>query len=1096
MSQNKWYQDAIIYQLNIKAFYDSNKDGIGDFQGAAQRLYYLKELGVTAVWLMPFYPSPLRDDGYDISDYYDINPIYGTIDDFKTFLSEAKRLGIRVITELVLNHTSDQHPWFQAARNAPQGSKERDFYVWSDTPNKYSGARIIFQDFEHSNWTFDTVANAYFWHRFYSHQPDLNFENPEVKKAIFEVVDYWLGMGVDGLRLDAVPYLFEKEGTNCENLPETHNFLKELRAHIDSRYPDKMLLAEANQWAEEAVSYYGNDDECHMCFHFPLMPRMFMAVEKEDRFPITDILGQTPEIPENSQWAIFLRNHDELTLEMVTDDDRDFMYNAYASESKAKINLGIRRRLAPLLGNNRKKIELLNSLLFSLPGTPIIYYGDEIGMGDNIYLGDRNGVRTPFQWSVDKNAGFSQASTQQLYLPLIVDHEYHFEAVNVENQRLNKNSLLWWMKKIISIKKEYKSLTNGKLKILHPHNHRVLAFMRITENEKCLVIANLSRYVQYVDLDLSEYAGDIPVEVFGKTHFPVITERPMPISLGAFQYFWFELVSPTTQKTSNTVDSIDKIIKTSESKELFKNEQSIEELKYVLWDYFSQKKNHGDEANEIVDVEIKTCTFPLDLSDPFFMFQVTLSYLKSDSEISLMPLVFVSNEQVSTIQDLSPTNVIAKITNEKDDVLGFLVEGYVLKNFRKALLKHLVDIGDSKKAGIFEWKGENLSKYINDEIIERTTLFQQRNQTMVFEGGVVLRFLNNVEKGILPEVELADLFKKQNTSNETTPALLGELKIKIERDDVRTAILAHQYVSNKRNMFDFTTDELMAFYENILLAEGEMKDINDRDESVEVVKKLSVNYLQMMEFLGKRLGELHVAVGNEHNSTPAFRPETVNELGRRSYYQTMRESIMRSFGIIEDKLNLIYADSSDSRFNFFDLKKKVIEQLNELLKMEMGWKKIRVHGNFELRSILFTGRDFVFIGFGGSSIHRLSTRKIKKHPYFDLATLINSLQKANEHCRKNKSIAVKEADRIEKWMTLWLLECASSLLSGYNSAVETSHSIPNTQNAGHSKLLFLFFVERILDTLTKELMEQESLYACSTIAMLNKMLKEESHGPF
>ncbi|HZN60607.1 MAG TPA: maltose alpha-D-glucosyltransferase, partial [Planctomycetota bacterium] len=463
-----WYLDVVIYEVHVRAFHDHANDGVGDFRGLTAKLPYLEDLGITAIWLLPFYPSPLRDDGYDIADYLDVHPAYGTLQDFKAFLKEAHRRGIRVITELVLNHTSDQHQWFQEARRARPGSRMRDFYVWSDTPEKYSDARIIFKDFETSNWSWDPIAKAYFWHRFYSHQPDLNFDNPDVRKAMLHAVDFWLDLGVDGLRLDAVPYLYEREGTSCENLPETHSFLRELRAHIDRKYRNRMLLAEANQWPEDAVAYFGNRDECHMTFHFPLMPRLFMATRMESRFPIVDILRQTPRIDDGCQWALFLRNHDELTLEMVTDEERDYMYRVYARDRQARINLGIRRRLAPLLGNDRRRIELMNSLLFSMPGTPVIYYGDEIGMGDNIYLGDRNGVRTPMQWSSDRNAGFSRANPQRVFLPVVIDPAYHYEAINVEAQEDNPSSLLWWMKRLISLRKRYRAFSRGTLEFLFP----------------------------------------------------------------------------------------------------------------------------------------------------------------------------------------------------------------------------------------------------------------------------------------------------------------------------------------------------------------------------------------------------------------------------------------------------------------------------------------------------------------------------------------------------------------------------------------------------------------------------------------------------
>ncbi|RYY88562.1 MAG: maltose alpha-D-glucosyltransferase, partial [Chitinophagaceae bacterium] len=497
-----WYKDAVIYELHIKAFRDSNGDGIGDFQGLLEKLDYLQELGVTAIWVLPFYPSPLRDDGYDIADYYSINPRYGNLEQFKAFLDEAHRRGMKVITELVVNHTSDQHPWFQRARRAPKGSPERDYYVWTEDPKQYKDVRIIFQDFEASNWTWDPVAQQYYWHRFFHHQPDLNFDNPQVQQEIFNVMDYWCSMGVDGFRLDAIPYLYEREGTNGENLPETHAFLKRLRAHVDETHPGTLFLAEANMWPEEAAAYFGDGDECHMNYHFPVMPRMFMAVQQEDRYPITDIFEQTPAIPENCQWAMFLRNHDELTLEMVTDEERDFMYKVYAKDPKARINLGIRHRLAPLMDNNRRKIELMNSLLFSLPGTPVLYYGDEIGMGDNFYLGDRDGVRTPMQWSADRNAGFSEANPHQLYLPVILDPEYSYESVNVEMQQRNTSSLFWFMKRLIALRRSFKAFSRGDMQFINVENPKVLAFTRTFEDETVLVVVNLSKYAQPAEVDL------------------------------------------------------------------------------------------------------------------------------------------------------------------------------------------------------------------------------------------------------------------------------------------------------------------------------------------------------------------------------------------------------------------------------------------------------------------------------------------------------------------------------------------------------------------------------------------------------------------
>ena len=539
-----WYKDAIIYQTHVKAFFDSNADGYGDFVGLTSQLDYVQTLGVNTIWLLPFYPSPLKDDGYDIASYEEIHETYGLIEHFKIFLREAHDRGIRVITELVINHTSDQHPWFQRARAAPKGSPEREWYVWSDDPNKYQGARIIFTDTEKSNWAWDGVAQQFYWHRFFSHQPDLNFDNPQVVEAVLNVMRFWLRMGVDGLRLDAIPYLVEREGTNCENLPETHRTLKRLRAALDEEFPNCIFLAEANQWPADVRPYFGDGDECHMAFHFPLMPRMFMAVRREDRTPIIEIMARTPRIPDNCQWAIFLRNHDELTLEMVTDEERDYMYREYARDKRMRINLGIRRRLAPLMENGRRQMELMNALLMSMPGTPVVYYGDEIGMGDNIYLGDRNGVRTPMQWSDDKNAGFSEADAAALYSPVIVDPPYGYHTINVDAQERTPTSLLRWMRRLIGVRKAQKAFGRGTQEFLHPTNKRVLVFLRRYQHEVVLCVNNLSRYAQPVELDLREFSGQVPVELWSCEAFPTIGDLPYFFTMAPHGFLWFRLVRP------------------------------------------------------------------------------------------------------------------------------------------------------------------------------------------------------------------------------------------------------------------------------------------------------------------------------------------------------------------------------------------------------------------------------------------------------------------------------------------------------------------------------------------------------------------------
>src|SRR5438105_2309673 len=676
-----WYKDAVIYELHVKTFCDSDGDGIGDFRGLNDKLDFLQELGITAIWLLPFYPSPMRDDGYDIADYFDVNPNYGTLQDFQAFLAAAHERGLRVITELVLNHTSDQNPWLQQSRRAVAAPKAfgtdrdhasalatavvgdhdyKDFYVWSDTPEKYQEARIIFKDFETSNWAWDPVAKAYYWHRFYSHQPDLNFDNFAVHEAVEKVCDYWLEMGVDGLRLDAVPYLYEREGTICENLPETHDFLRKLRAHVDAKFPGRMLLAEANQWPEDAVAYFGKGDESHMSFHFPLMPRMFMALQMEDRFPIIDILDQTPPIPDNCQWAMFLRNHDELTLEMVTDEERDYMWRVYANDPHARINLGIRRRLAPLLANSRRKMELLNTMLFSMPGAPIIYYGDEIGMGDNFYLGDRNGCRTPMQWSPDRNAGFSKSNPQQLHLPIIIDPEYHFEAINVENQQKNLSSLLWWMRRVIATRKNFRAFSRGTLEFLFPDNAKVLAFLRRYENETIVVVVNLSRFAQSAEIDLANCAGSVPIEVFSRNPFPTIKKSPYILTLGPHSHYWFTIEPQSGRKRSDKKHVVPTLNARPELQSLLDDGARTRLESEVLPEYIASCRWFGAKARTLRRMRVLERSPISSESNAPQLWLVEVSYLDGPTENYALPVGVASAEKAKNISQISPNAVIAR----------------------------------------------------------------------------------------------------------------------------------------------------------------------------------------------------------------------------------------------------------------------------------------------------------------------------------------------------------------------------------------------------------------------------------------------------
>ena len=748
-----WYKDAVIYELHVKTFHDSNGDGIGDFRGLIEKLDYLHELGVTAIWLLPFYPSPLRDDGYDIADYYDVNPHFGTLEDFQAFLAAAHALGLRVITELVINHTSDQNPWFQKSRRAAPGSPEREMYVWSDSPEKYKDARIIFKDFETSNWSWDPLAKAYYWHRFYAHQPDLNFDNPAVHEEVQKVLDFWLNMGVDGLRLDAVPYLYEREGTSCENLPETHVYLKKLRAHLDAKFPGVMLLAEANQWPEDAVAYFGKGDESHMNFHFPLMPRMFMSLQMEDRFPIIDILDQTPAIPDNCQWAMFLRNHDELTLEMVTDEERDYMWRVYATDPTARINLGIRRRLAPLLANSRRKIELLNILLFSMPGTPVIYYGDEIGMGDNFYLGDRNGCRTPMQWSSDRNAGFSKANPQQLYLPITIDPEYHYEAINVENQQKNLSSLLWWTRRVIAMRKSFKAFSRGSIEFLYPENAKVLAFLRRHEDETILVVVNLSRFAQVAEIDLSRFSGCALREVFSQNVFPVIRKSPYVITLGPHAHYWLALQAQK-EKRGAKKDFVPTISAVPDLSMLLADGQRKQIEREILPDYIRNCRWFGAKARTVRDMRVAE-EVPIGSAKNAARFWfVEVNYTDGPQEMYALPVQIAQGDAARSIRRSAPHAVLARFDGNEEAVLHDAVWD---ASFRETLFR-LMSNGERLRGKAGELIGSSATPMqggSQEEVLPSHVLSaEQSNSSMLFGNKLFLKLYRKLEDGVNPDVEV------------------------------------------------------------------------------------------------------------------------------------------------------------------------------------------------------------------------------------------------------------------------------------------------------------------------------------------------------
>jgi maltose alpha-D-glucosyltransferase/alpha-amylase len=774
-----WYKDAVIYEVHVRAFFDSVTDGIGDFGGLTQKLDYLEDLGVTAIWLLPFCPSPLKDDGYDISDYTDVHPSYGTLKDFQRFLREAHRRGIRVITELVLNHTSDQHVWFQRSRRAAPGTRWRNFYVWSDTPDKYRDARIIFKDFETSNWSWDPIAKAYYWHRFYSHQPDLNWDNAEVRDAMFAAVDFWFDLGVDGLRLDAVPYLFEREGTNCENLVETHAALHDLRSHVDEKYRDRMLLAEANQWPEDAVAYFGTGDECHMAFHFPVMPRLFMGLRMEDRYPITDILKLTPAIPENCQWAMFLRNHDELTLEMVTDEERDYMYRTYARDRESRINLGIRRRLAPLLENDRPRIELMNALLFSLPGTPVLYYGDEIGMGDNIFLGDRNGVRTPMQWSSDRNAGFSRANPQRLYLPVNIDPEYHYETINVEAQQNNAHSLLWFTKRLIQQRKQFQSFGRGTLEFLYPGNRKVLAFIRQFGDETLLVVANLSRFAQCCELELGGRQGMVPVEVFGRAKFPTITDSPYLLSLGPHAFYWFHLqpreVAQESLNVSGTPQELP-VLQVATIEEAF-SEDVLQKLYPLVPALLRARPWFLGKHRYITGLSLHNALALPDTSSHLLFLNV--EYGDGDPETYLVPLSIAEGDKADAILRDRPEVVLARVEVPNSEAKTLLYGATFDREFSDGLLRAIVRRRRIKgESG--ELIGSHTRHFRNAWTTAKSNLEptpQQTDQSFTiinFGSDFVLKLYRELEDGINPGREVPEFLCEQ-TQFRALPTALGSL---------------------------------------------------------------------------------------------------------------------------------------------------------------------------------------------------------------------------------------------------------------------------------------------------------------------------------
>jgi len=1088
-----WYRDAIIYQLHIRAFFDSNEDGIGDFGGLSRKMDYLEELGVTAVWVLPFYPSPLRDDGYDIADYRSVNPDYGTMRQFRAFLREAHKRGIRVITELVINHTSDQHPWFQRARRAKPGSPHRDFYVWSDDPEKFPEARIIFKDFEPSNWTWDPVAEAYYWHRFYHHQPDLNFDNPEVHKELLKILDYWLEMGVDGLRLDAIPYLYQREGTNCENLPETHAFLKKLRAHVDRKFDNRMLLAEANQWPEDAAEYFGDGDECHMNFHFPLMPRLFMALRMEDRFPVTDILEQTPEIPEGCQWGIFLRNHDELTLEMVTDEERDYMYRVYADDPTARINLGIRRRLAPLLNNSRRKIELLNSLLLSLPGTPIIYYGDEIGMGDNFYLGDRNGVRTPMQWNGDRNAGFSTANPQKLFLPVIIDPEYHYETVNVEAQHRNPSSLLWWTRRLIALRKQHVAFGRGGFRWVNHGNPKVLAYLREHDGDTVLVVANLSRFSQAVSLALEEFEGHLPLELFGRNHFPRVSGEPYPLSLSPHSFFWFMLEPEGEVQERFRVrtgpgrepDDIPELRPRDRWTEVLQGRRRAR-MEERLVEYLRRQRWFGGKGREISGGRIENVVIvPIDDGRPRIVV-LRVQYVGYDPESYQIPVAFASGEAAERIREEHPEMVICRISLESES--GVLYDALADPRFARALLDlvarrreldgevdSLVGVTDRPKRDLVGGKPEDTAPSLGRA--------EQSNSSVRFGDRWIMKLFRRVEPGMNQDLEIGRFLRDAGFPH--SPEIAGFLEFRREERPRATSGVLHEFVPNQGDAWEHTLDSLVRFFEGALasdLAPGDLPQApdllplaasraDDPEGPPEAVGALIGPYLGSARTLGWTTGELHRTLASR-SDLEAFRPEPFGALYQRSLYQSTRNLLGKGLDGLQRRIERLGEEEQELARRVLELRSRILTRSRQLVDRKMEGYRIRCHGDYHLGQVLFTGRDFKIIDFEGEPGRPLSARRLKRSPLRDVAGMLRSFDYANRTVLRSLPdrglVQDLEHSSARAWGRLWTDWVSVEFLGGYLNAVEGQELIPESHE-GRRLLLDLFLLEKALYELEYEL---------------------------
>jgi maltose alpha-D-glucosyltransferase/alpha-amylase len=1086
-----WYKDAVIYEIHVRAFMDSNGDGIGDFPGLVSKLDYLQDLGVTCIWLLPFFPSPLRDDGYDIANYVDVNPSYGTLADFQRFLDAAHARNMQVMIELVINHTSDTHPWFQAARRAPIGSPERDMYVWSDTPEKYPGVRIIFTDTEKSNWTWDEVAQQFYWHRFFSHQPDLNFDNPRVFDEVIKAMRFWLDMGVDALRLDAIPYLIERDGTSCENVPETHVMIKRIRAVMDDEYQNRLILAEANMWPADVRPYFGDGDECQMAFHFPLMPRIYMALRQEDRLPITDIMAQTPDIPANCQWGLFLRNHDELTLEMVTDDERDYMNLAYAADARMRINVGIRRRLAPLVDNNRRRIELLNSLLLSFPGTPILYYGDEIGMGDNIYLGDRNGVRTPMQWNSDRNAGFSTAVPARLYFPVIMDPIWGYQAINVEAQESDQSSLLHWTRNMIALRKLFQVFGRGTLEFLHPENRKILAYIRECKyegghSETVLCCANLSRFAQPVSLDLARFAGMQPVEMLGYVPFPVIGAEPYPLTLAPYSFLWLEIqanpvaieepvvLEPVIVSDENEAAGFELLTKGWPA---FLNGEGAKLLHKTLPAYLQRQRWFGAKTHAIESVAILDWA---ELPNAGAILYVAVRYLGDASEdkaradgedLYQLPLAVSHAAEAESIRTHAPASILATFGD------AVLHDATGRPEFREALLNLLAE-NATLPVQNGQLQGQHGIAFTPQDPApgpSRVGSAEQSNTSILYGKSMILKLFRRLEPGINPDTEIGRFLTETAHFPRIAP-FLGEIKLTREGTETTTAML-QGLVENEGDGWQVTLDELSRFFESIanlpVPSDGRPASLTEPPELTSDVRDQVGISLEMAAQLGRRTAEMHLALATD-TGNPAFQAEPFTKADLEADARRVDAQLNHTLAALKRGIPQLTDLTADAAALVLSRRIDLFARAHAIAAASpsLAGQRIRIHGDYHLGQVLKSKGDVVILDFEGEPARPLEDRRKKQSPLRDVAGMLRSFSYAAaaglEAYNQRHTDASRGGRSLEPWARIWQNAVSTEFLRAWAATIaQDPNLVPDTAQAQH--LLDAYLLEKALYELLYEL---------------------------